>query len=259
MENRKRDIRYERLEALKNGMIDRFTINLDFDNEKKLYDQLLALLLTGDLDEDYLSSSLAGITGQEKEEIMNVARKYVSLLFYDGDIRYWSDSIDGVYLSDYDLVLMKLLDNYDFLLGLVKDAGEDVVKRLVDFEKTDLAGTSSLLDFLRNVFPSDSLLKEVLNNLLREDGPYSGLSDTQKKVLLSLPAGTFYEGQGDEIQKISPEELKHRLFESSFGTDPEEEYSYEQFGRLFSTEESFEQAVMQTVYPDCFPEIPNQK
>ena len=95
--------------------------------------------------------------------------------------------------------------------------------------------------------------KEVGKNI------YLELNDTQKKVLLSLPAGTFYEGQGNEIQKISPEELKHRLFESYFGTDPEEEYSYEQFGKLFSTEESFEQAVMQTIYPDCFNDIPNQK
>ncbi len=252
MENRKKDIRQVRLEKLKEEMILRFSDSLNFDSEMELYEHLLVHLFTGDLDDVFLSESLLGIDGNEKSEIMNLARKYMSLCFYDGDISYWADSIDGVYLSDLDLVCMKLLDNFDFLLGLAKDGGEDVLQKLVSFQNTSLTGTSSVIDALRNIFVNDDVLKDTLFKLLKDNGPYQGLSSFEKKVLLEYPEGVFYQLNGENIQKISPEELKNKLLTTYFGTIPEENITFESFGKLFPTEDSFEQVVLDTHFENGY-------
>ena len=269
MENPKKDIRAQRLEILIRELILRKTDELSFDsaddfrreddgrisidnfgNENKnalgLYEQLLANVFMGELDDVFLSQSLLGIEGTEREEIMDLARKYMSLCFYDGDISYWADSIEGVHLSDLDLICMKLLDHYDFLLGLIKAGGEDVLKKLVPLQNTSLTGTTSIIDALRNIFPNDTILKDVLCTLWREDGPYHEFTDSQKKILLEFPRGIFYEEKGKIIEKIPAEELKNKLYQTHFGEVPEGNIPFEVFLKSFPNEESFERLVLDT-------------
>ena len=141
---------------------------------------------------------------------------------------------------------MKLLDNYDFLLGLIKAGGEDVVKNLVPLQNTGLAGTSSVIDALRNSFLQDSFLKDVLCSLWDAEGPYKDFNDMQKKVLLEYPGGIFFDLKDGSMEKVPAEDLKKRLYETYFEVVPKDKNTEENFHKCFDNEEAFEQIVMDT-------------
>ena len=103
-----------RLEDLKQETILNYLDEVNLDHAMELYDCMINHLFKGDLDNAFDSKYLIGVDQEEAIEVFQLARRYKDLCFYMGDVEYWADSIEGVYLSDIDLVSMKLLDNYDF-------------------------------------------------------------------------------------------------------------------------------------------------
>ena len=211
MEHKIDDIFIQRLEKLKQVVILNYLDTIDFDKTKDFYDLIMKSLFQGDFDYIFLSKNLVGIDIEERTEIFQLARKYKSLCFYLGDFNHWADSIGGEYLADLDLVGMKLLDNYDFLLGLAKDGGEDLLKQLLAFQDSPMAREGSVIDFLRNCFENDSLLKEILFEFTNENGLFQAFSDEQKRILCTYPEGVLYTVEEGEIQVVSREKLIENL------------------------------------------------
>ena len=81
MENPKKNIRVERLDELQKETLLRDCADIDLNNPSDKYGRMLVHLFTGDYDELFLSQSLLGIEGNEREEIMDLSRKYLSLCF----------------------------------------------------------------------------------------------------------------------------------------------------------------------------------
>ncbi len=201
-----------RLEKLKQATIVNYLSDIDLDNDLDLYDTMIHLFIEGKLDDAFTSPIFQDMDVHDRAKLQSLVRKYASLCFFGGNPNYWTDSIEGVSLMDFDLICMKILDNYHFLLEVAKDGGEDTLRQLKKFQDTDLFSENVVIDYLRNTFDDDKLLKKVLIDMSKKDGNYRGLSDRQKAVLFLYPAGVLYKiNQQDDKEEISIQYLKDEV------------------------------------------------
>ena len=217
MENKKC---IERLSILKDAMIKNYLTEIDFDDEEKItdaYENLLyKTIVDGAFDDIFLSDNLDDLDKDERQRIMNLARKYNSLCFYNGQFDNWIDSIEGVYLLDLNLTSIKLLDNYDYLIKLARDGGEDVLRFLYKFQTSGILGDNAVISKLRSTFYSDDILEEILLNMSKEDGIYKDFTDTQKLVLCNYPNGVLYKAKEDESFEMNDVKLLKMKIQKMF-------------------------------------------
>jgi hypothetical protein len=242
------DFSVKRLEHIKQETILKYLETVDLDSIMGFYDSMVDHVFNGDLDHEFLSKSLMGLDTEEKSEIFQLARRYKGLCFLMGDSAYWADSIDGVTLSDVDLVCMKLFDNYDFLLGLAKDGGEQTLKSFNAFNKGSFSTSGSVIDSLRTIFGDDDTLKDILIEMSKEDGKYQGLTNRQKEILCTYPEGVLFDRKKDKIQILPREEIIKRIQNVYFGTESEEFNTFEKLGKLFADDDEFESMVVDVYY-----------
>lgn len=192
MNNEKRDIRISRLENLKQATIINYAENIRFDGQLDLYETMIEHVFNGDLDDMFITSTDI----ENRDEIFKLARRYSSLCFYQGNIDYWLDSIEGISLLDPELVTIKILDNYDFLIKLAQN-GEEPLKQLVEFQKTDVLGNKVIIDYLRNSFANDEILIDTIKSMSDKSGDYKDFSNEQKALLCLYPEGVLYRKKED--------------------------------------------------------------
>ena len=212
MENKK-DIRIERLEKLKQATIVNFTDKINYNNNLDFYDTLLENVFSGNFDDIFLSDNVS----KDDKEIHDLARKYSSLCFFKGDYSYWPDSVEGVYLSDLDLVTTKLLDNYDFLLKVAKESGEDSLKQLLEIQHTSLFDDKVVIDYLRNSFVNDDVLISTLKSM---SDSYKNFSSEQKALLCLHPEGVLYRvNEDNSVENIPVGDLISKIKIALLGDD----------------------------------------
>ena len=175
----------KRLEKLEQDTIVQYFESIPFSNHKQnnlvsLYDSMIVHLLRGDLNNSFVSDSLVDLEEQEKRNLLELVRNYSYLVFYHGNSHCWMDSLEGVTLQDLDLVCLRLLDNYDFLLEIARKGGESVLKQLSQFQKSIISKKGSVLEYLRNAFFDDKSLIKFLIEISKSDGLYANLSDNEK-------------------------------------------------------------------------------
>lgn len=213
MEN-KSDIRIERLEKLKQATIVNFTDEIDYSNRLDLYDTLLSNVFKGSFDDDFLSKYVS----KDDKDVFELARKYKSLCFFEGNQIYWIDSIEGASLADYDLITIKLLDNYDFLLRIAKENGEDSLKQLIKLQQTDSFNDKVIIDYLRNSFINDDILVDTIKSMNSND--YKDFTDEQKAILCLYPEGILYGVDKDNsIYNIPVDNLISKIKIALLGED----------------------------------------
>lgn len=221
------DIRVVRLEAIKIELILKDLSELDLDSEYDLYDSLLyKTFVEGEFDDVFLSDNIKKLDKDRRQEVIGLARKYNSLCFYNGDFNSWMDSIEGVTGSDYDLISIKLLDDFDYLMRLAKNGGEDVLKFLNKFQTVDQFRNGAVIDMLRSRKSMDDkkdlyddILETVLIEMSKVDGIYKDFTDTQKIIMCDNLDGIIYRKQDNGEYDIVPvDELKKSILEE-FGED----------------------------------------
>jgi hypothetical protein len=242
------DFSLKRLEKIKQATILKFLETVDLDSIMGFYDSMVDHVFKGDLDQDFLSKTLMGLDDEEKGEIFQLARRYKGLCFLMGDPSYWSDSIEGVTLSDVDLVCMKLFDNYDFLLGLARDGGERALKELNSFEKASFSG--SVIDSLRTIFEDDDTLRDIITEMSKEDGQYQGLTSKQKEILCTYPQGVLFDRKYDKIKILPKKEIIKRIQNIYFGVPTEEFNDFSSISRIFTDPGEFEAMVIDLYYSE---------
>lgn len=208
-----KNISVERLEKLKQEVILKNLMDINLDKNKNLYEVMMKDLFQGNLDEYFLSNSLKDVEEDEKKEIFQLGREYQGLCFYKGEFFYWTDSIDGVYLNDLDLVCARVLDNYDYLLGLIKDGGEEVVKMILPFQTSFMGKEGSVIEYLRNTFMDDSVLKSILLEMVKKDGIFKDLDTQEKRLLCTYPEGVLFYQKNGKIEMRSFDKIKEEVLE----------------------------------------------
>lgn len=218
------NIRTRRLEVIKLKLIKRDLSELDLDNEYDLYDSLLyKTFVDGEFDDVFLSDNIESLEKNERQEVIDLARKYNSLCFYNGDFNSWIDSIEGVTGSNYDLISEKLLDNFDYLMRLAKNGGEDVLRFLNKFQTIPQFKNCAVIDKLRSMDNDsskvfDGILETILIEMSKKDGAYKDFTDTQKIIMCDNLDGIIYKKYDDESNIVPVNELKKSILEE-FGED----------------------------------------
>ena len=236
------DISKKRLDVLKEEMIISHIENIDLNDTYEMYDSLLSLTFSGVFDNIFLSNNLEGLSEDEKARILELSRKYRSLCFYGGKFDNWLDSIDGVSLSNLDLISIKLLDSYDSLIKLAKDGGEETLKFLTKFQNSEVFKEDAVIPALKNRFLCDEdLMDTILIEMSREDGKYKDFTNTQKMIMCNSPEGVLYRRNNqDDLELILISELKDKIgsdsikdLDSKVFAEIIEEIEYEYLGAVY--------------------------
>lgn len=218
----KKDISIKRLKVLENAMILNHLTEIDFNsNEERslAYETLLSkTIIEGKFDDIFVSDELEGLDNSEKEKIFDLSRKYSSLCFYRGDIDYWLDSVEGITLGNENTTAEILLSNYNYLIRLAKNGGEEVLKFLNKFNSNESFDNCSIIASLLLRFANEDILEKVLIEMVSENGLYKNFTDTQKIIMCDSPDGILYkENESGSIELISCEGIISKMHDGEEG------------------------------------------
>lgn len=201
-----------RLNNLRDNIICLFSKELDYDGDRNfiITDALFQHLVNGDLNDFFESPLLDEMDDIEKNKVLNTINKYSNVLFYNNNSSYWFDSVDMA-LIDYDVIALKLLDYYDFLISIYLKGGEQALRELKKYVDFDAMNETSIVDFLMRTFKSREALEKVIIDMSREDGPYKGFSTDQRACLLKYPEGTLYYNDDNNITYVNPTDLIKKI------------------------------------------------
>lgn len=194
----------ERLNKLKDETLKRYLEEIDLDNEMDVFDVMMHHFANGDLNDVFSSSVIADLTEDKQKELLEMANKHIDLCFYDGDADNWSDSIESIPITDYNLISYYLFDNYDFLLSILKDGGEKALEELEKYKDREGFSDSSTIDYLRRNFFADEIAKRTVIEMSKESSLYNLFTDAQKASLLTFPEGTLYFFGDEDVILSSP-------------------------------------------------------
>lgn len=185
-------------------------------DDTSLYDAMFKYLEEGELDRVFLCPKLKDASKEERKKALDIARKHSYLCFYEGNRNFWEDSAEGYkpgFFSEF--IAEEILDNYNFLVELAHEKGETAVEELTNFVSEEMAIESSVVDYLRNTFNNDNLLKVVLDTTSREDSIYGDLTPKRKRILYRYPKEVLYteyqEIDESDFMIIPKEELFNRI------------------------------------------------
>lgn len=208
-----------RLEEMKQATILRYLSNINLEKDSDLYDEMMVHFANGELNDYFSSSVLDALEEDDRENVCELANEFISLCFYMGESDYWSDSIDCVSNEDYELIALKIFDNYDFLLEVARDGKREALEQMKSFADKNGYTENSVLDLLRNTFNNDQLLKTVLVEMSNEDSLYDVFTTSQKAELCRFPEGTVFIYDDGEVALKNPLEVARALIATFDGED----------------------------------------
>ena len=203
-----------RVEKLKQETILRYTEEIDFDQELSLYDVMISHFVNGDLDAVFDTSVTNEMSDKEKKALFDLTREFVGLCFSNGDSDYWLDSLENTPIYDYSLIAYSIFSSYDFLLGLAKDGGRDVLELLVSLRASEDLRDTAIVSYLKNTFVDEKVLSSVLIDMSGKSSFYNIFTDEQKGILLNYPEGTLYAYGENEVRITSPLVLGVEIYNS---------------------------------------------
>ena len=212
----KRRFAVARINELKDAAIVLDLETMDTDDELALYDSIFHCFARGDLDNQFESVVFDGMSEDERVNLISLVGDYRGLCFYNGKAEYWLDSLEGVPITDSELITYSILDNYDYLLELGKKGGKRVLEQLDRFCDSGYIN-SSVVEYLRRSSVNDEVLETILLDMARDDSLYNIFSDEQKALLLGNAFGNLYTYTQNGVEIKSPIKLACELYSKALG------------------------------------------
>lgn len=179
-------------QKVKEYVIHNFGYDDTEDYSFAICDSMISHLVEGELDDILPSSAFYFMSSDKKKKILALAHQYQDLCFYDGDSVNWLDSVEEISKIGDEVAVFRIFQNFDFLIQLAAECGENSLKQLSKFRNYDGYMDSSVIEFLRVTFGDDLLLTQTLKYMTSPDSMYSIFTDSQKADLLTYPEGTVY-------------------------------------------------------------------
>lgn len=176
---------------LKVQTIKNYQGKIDVTSEYEVNETIMKDLASGKLNNSFTSPVLNDMDEDEKQKLLTTVEKYISLCFYEGNIENWGDSIE-TRDSNCNLITGYILDNFNFLLSLLKDSDEKSLQELTKYMNKEDFNETATIEYLRNTFTSDEVLKEIIIEMSKENSLYNLFTEDQKAALLTSPIGTLY-------------------------------------------------------------------
>lgn len=203
-------LNYNNYRNLKDTIILRYTKDINFDDDS-FYTIFLDHLLNGDLDDVYSNSILDNLSLEDKNNVLFDARNFSHLIFVNGDFRRYEESIDCPSTLDKDYILIKLLDNYDFLIRLIV-FNKEIVLELERYKSKLGYSYYSIIDKIRNNFNNDEILVEAMSKLINEDKERLLFNDENRVLLYTYPMGVMFIKDNDKYRVFSPVEIASHIY-----------------------------------------------
>ena len=189
------------VKKLKDITVLRYLDEIDFENENSVYEVLLRHLFSGDLDEDYSNNYLDNFDTDEKYEILKNCEKYSHLCLIYNDYSKFDESVNS-HVNDKDFILLKLLENFDFITRLYL-VNEDILEELSKYENNLKVNSYSVIETLREDFSNDDILIDCLNRMVVENKFYDMFSCERRSILYDYPIGLLYIKEEDKFKSKS--------------------------------------------------------
>lgn len=202
----------KKIDNLIQSVIVNYSQDIDFNNEIELYDRLVYLLANGVLNKEFNSDYLNKLDIDEEKKIFNLVREYSSLCFKDKYLYNWRNSCQDVISTDYRYICIRLVDNYDFLVNLTVDGGENALRLLDNFSIYDVYRSYSVVEILRNNYNSDDILKKVIIDMSRDNSKFNIFSLEQKALLCYYGPEILYSKRGDLVTFKAPSSIALELY-----------------------------------------------
>ena len=181
---------YRSIIELKDLTVLRYLDEINFDDADSIYVVILRHLFNGDFNKEYTNKYLEEFNIDEKIKILNNCSKYSHLVLLNNDYSKYDESIDS-YNRDRDYLLLKVLDDYDFLIRLYL-INSDILDELTLYGESFGLNRHSVIEELRNDFLDDEILVECLNRMVSENKYYNLFDESRRSVLYDYPYGLLF-------------------------------------------------------------------
>ena len=186
------------VKKLKDVTVLRYLDEIDFENENSIYEVLLRHLFNGDLNEDYSNNYLDNFDDLEKDEILKYCEKYSHLCLLYNDSSKFDESVNS-HVNDKDFILLKLLENFDFITKLYL-VNKDILEELSKYENNLDINRYSVIEAIREDFSNDDILIDCLNRMVVENKFYDMFSCERRSILYNYPIGVLYLKEHDNYK-----------------------------------------------------------
>ena len=181
---------FKTIKKFKDIIVLKYLNEINFDDEDSLYIVLVKHLINGDLDEEYTNEYLDKYNKYERLSILKECREYSHLFLLYNDPTKYDESVNS-HVNDKDFILLKLLENYDFLIRLYL-INEDILDELSKYENNIDVNRYSVIEVIRSDFSNDEILIECLDRIVNEKKYYDLINIKNRSVLYSYPIGILY-------------------------------------------------------------------
>lgn len=209
----------KKIDNLIQSVIVNYSQDIDFNNEIELYDRLIYLLTNGILNKEFDSDYLSKLDIDEEKKIFNIVRDYVPICFKDKYLYNWRKSCQDVISTDYRYICIRLIDNYDFLINLAVDGGENALRLLDNFSIYDVYRNYSVVEVLRNNYNSDDILKKIIIDMSSDNSKFNIFSLEQKALLCYYGPELLYSKRGDMVTFKAPSSIALELYRFVYKND----------------------------------------
>ena len=193
--------------------------DIDLNNQKDLFDRLIYLLIKGDLNNELNSEYISALSLEEKQHIFELVKQYSLLCLKNKNVHQWSDSCQGVISSDYRYISIRIVENYDFLINIIVNIGEQAVRLIDNFSIYNNYKTASVIEILRNRFEFDDILLKVLKDMCDDNSKYNTFTMEQKAILCFYAPHILYRNSDNVIYFKSPNSIALDLYRFVYGSE----------------------------------------
>ena len=174
--------------------------DIDLNNQKDLFDRLIYLLIKGDLNNELNSEYISALSLEEKQHIFELVKQYSLLCLKNKNVHQWNDSCQGVISSDYRYISIRIVENYDFLINIIVNIGEQAVRLIDNFSIYNNYKTASVIEILRN-------------------SKYNTFTMEQKAILCFYAPHILYRNSDNVIYFKSPNSIALDLYRFVYGSE----------------------------------------
>ncbi len=178
------------VKKLKDIVLLRYLDEVDLDSPSSIYEVLLRHLFSGDLDNEYTNEYLEKLSDEDKKTVLRDCEKYSHLCLIYNDYSKFDESVNS-YVNDGDLILLKILENFDFIFKIYM-INKDILEELSKYENNLEVNRYSVIEVLREDFSDDNILIDCLNRMVIENKYYDMFSCERRSVLYDYPLGLLY-------------------------------------------------------------------
>lgn len=204
---------YEKVDYIKQNVILRYFNEINFDKTNSIYEVAFMHLFNGDLNDIYKHDKFDSLSFNDRKNVLDIVNKYKGLLFYNGNYKYFDESVELCVdvIKDKDFIFGLVIKNYDFLIDLAL-YDVKIIEELNNFKNYIDFSEYCVMEVIRFNL-SDNIKKiEALSEFIKLDNLYRIFDYDKRMILYKYPMGFLYEESNDNFKINTPIEIALKIY-----------------------------------------------